>query len=199
MRPRSWTSALTVAVLLLACRSQALHAAKRPPAPKVPEPSIVDPWVTDGMSESVKDARDVAVDRAKERVLFFLSNQRPPLNWPGRDDYVDRHIREGAWVKAEEETPVETQDRQLQKVKLKVALTSSDYRAMVKLDREARAQQRQVVLVKGLAGVVVLLAVLAGFFRLNGTTKRASARSAQSSFSGEPPASAPARSPGARG
>jgi hypothetical protein len=171
MRSRSWNSALTLAVLLVAIRSQALHAGSKRPAARAPEATVAK-WDADATNESVQGARDVAVDRAKERVVFFLNHQHPPLDWSGRDDYVDKHIRDGSWVKNQLEEDVEAQGHDYKKVSLLVGLTSTDYEAMVRLDREARAQKRQVVLAKGLGGLVLLLTILTGLFRLNGATKK---------------------------
>jgi hypothetical protein len=173
MRYGSWMKLATLGLLLVTLRGQALQAGPHKNRPPVVEDPFVT-WDVDASYENTVDARDLALDQAKERILLFLSRQRPPLEWAGRTAYVDKQLREGNWVRGEQEVDVSSQEHQLKKMKLHIGLSAADYQAMVRLDREARAQDRQLLLVKGLGGSVLVLLILAGFFHVSAAKGSAS-------------------------
>ena len=66
---------------------------------------------------------------------------------------------------------VEALGREVDEVQLHVELAPQNYRKFLENDRQVRAQSRMKVLAKGLAGLVAILAAIAGYFRLEEATK----------------------------
>lgn len=91
------------------------------------------------------------------------TSQRLALEGGGKGVYV-----------LEQEMVVQIKDFEpgaTRRVRLKVAVTAKDLEDLKGLDRQWRAEHRQFLLVKVLAGVVAVLAAVAGYFRLDEATK----------------------------
>jgi len=155
--------------------------------------SVVGEWM--GTHE---DAVQVALEEARAKIIAHLRSQKPPLAWAPSVDYVRQRLvkdlpKEESGFKDEKGQTREVliggtkaleQERKVpdvgtqQRVCLKVAVNSKDLQEMRRLDSEYRAEQRrvlaqerQLVLVKILLGVVAVLAAAALYFRFDEATK----------------------------
>jgi hypothetical protein len=149
------------------------HPAKTPQGP----PRELVAWDTEGFGLTEQEARQDAIKRARETLLTYLAEEGFSLRWEPTDRFMDGLIK--GWQPAREE---QGEDKPV--VDLKVAgldkaqhwqahfiLASDGYGDLVAQEREYRADERMSILGKGLAGLVALLAAVAGYFRLEEATK----------------------------
>jgi hypothetical protein len=134
-------------------------------------------WQADGFGITEDDARRDALKRGSEDLLAYLAEEGFSLQWQPSTKYLEGLVRD--W------TPVTLKDRQgkyrevlvevgLDKVQGQRAhfvLTAEKYGELVAQEQTYRAEQRMGILGKGLAGLVALLAAVAGYFRLEEATK----------------------------
>jgi hypothetical protein len=103
-------------------------------------------------------------------VKKYLQKNLPELEWQPGKEYVSKHIlkdppkRRRSKEKAAEETDLQCWEWALE-------IAPGDWNDILWKDREARIQQRMGLLGKILAGLVALLAVVAGYIRLDDWTK----------------------------
>ncbi len=122
-------------------------------------------------------AKENALERAREEVIAFMRNQKPPLTaWNPSTDYIEKN-----WVikgEAGDDEPL-VDDKKTKTYYL--TLRQVDFSVLQELDRQARirleeqerqlrSKNRSVLLAKILLGAVILLAGLIGLIRLDERT-----------------------------
>jgi hypothetical protein len=127
-------------------------------------------WTVEGTWEKNKtDAIEEALVKAQEKVTAYLRGQNPPVEWTPSLPYIQTHlVKTQPW---KEETKDFDQIGRMYRVQLEVEVTPSDLTKMVHWGREFRVHQRMFILAKVLAGLVVLLAAVSGYLRLDEYTK----------------------------
>jgi hypothetical protein len=154
---------------------------KAPPAPPTPVASLRPElssrttetgeasWSVLGRGETSKDAFQDALEEAQARVYAYLRQQQPPIEWMPPREYVREHL-----VKEQRPEPPKNFGAPvgvLRQVLLSVEVTPADYRAITRIDREYRMGQRLGWLARVVAGLVALLAAVAGYIRLEEWSK----------------------------
>jgi hypothetical protein len=124
-------------------------------------------WYVEGWGKTKEEAREDALKKIPSEVNANLAEQGVVLNWQPTPNFVRSLVKD--WGKSESKDiegvgPME-------QIQLKVEITPHDYRQMVKMDREERAEGRMMFLGKVLAGLVALLVAVGGYFRLEEATK----------------------------
>lgn len=121
-----------------------------------------------GRGESREDAEQDALGRAREVLHKFFHDQGNDLSWEPPLKYISDHL-------VKDNTALDPDDIQgigpVCVVRLHVEMTASDYLDVLRQDRRFVSYQRMLLLAKVLAGVVALLAAVAGYFRLEEATK----------------------------
>jgi hypothetical protein len=178
MRSDGLTSPVNALILLLGMAGCAQRTdppalaearSRRDPAPVVVQPSkAIGP--VEGWGEDEEQSWDHASEKVKARVDRYLRREVPGLEWYPSADYIRKHL-----VK---ESPERRQNRDenldgryLKCWAWKAEVSPRDWRDILHHDRELRAEGRMLVLGKILAGLVALLAVVAGYIRLDEWTK----------------------------
>jgi hypothetical protein len=154
---------------LQTCRAQFQSGAPAEPSSSAGEPITVIGTV-EGWGEDEQQAREDALKKAIPKVEKYLRSLVPPLEWAPSPAFIRDHF-----IKA----PQRLEDRGVQDVVgnsmkcwgWKVGLSARDWQQILQLDRELRVQQRMAFLARILAGLLALLAVIAGYIRLDEWTK----------------------------
>jgi hypothetical protein len=154
---------------------------KAPPAPPTPDvgraPELSSrttetgeaSWSVLGRGETSKDAFQDALEEAQARVYAYLRQQQPPVEWMPSREYVREHL-----VKEQRPEPPKNFGAPvgiLRQVLLSVEVTPADYHVITRIDREYRMGQRLGWLARIVAGLVALLAAVAGYIRLEEWSK----------------------------
>jgi hypothetical protein len=158
-----------------------------PGLPKVPVGKTVEvrgpgSWYFRGCGKTEELAVKEALGRAVAEVNDYLVRQNPRLRWRATEDFLrDSGLVMGRQV----EGVVKIVDEPELQVRLAVEVGEPQYQQILRQDRKyqeeqrkLRAQQRkqqvlqrQLLLGKGLAGLIALLAAVAGYLRLDEMTK----------------------------
>jgi hypothetical protein len=147
-----------------------------------------------------EEAIESALEKGQAELIARLQAREPRIAWVPPVDFIRDNLledlrpqatvehpaaasilrpihRSNHWM-LEEERDFKEELGVMRRVRLKVAVGSDDFSKIRQHDGEYRKQQRQVVsqqrqlvLAKGLAAVVAVLAALAGYFRLEEATK----------------------------
>jgi hypothetical protein len=130
------------------------------------------PWKIskEGWGKTSEDARRDALTKAYGQFLEDLRSQTPPLEWRPPPDYLEKHLRQR--LQWDEDT--RTLDEPVGRMKhatLTVSLTDQDRQEIRQLDQQVRREDRLLFLAKILAGVLVFLAAVAGYIRLDEWSK----------------------------
>jgi hypothetical protein len=129
---------------------------------KLPTWLVVSKWET-----TKADAEQSALSAAQIEVIDYVRSQEPPLEWTPSLDFV-RTLRK---VTKEEKKDFGSGVGHMYRVTLEVKVTPQSRKEMWQHDRNLRAQQRMLWLARLLAGMVALLAAVAGYFRMEEMTK----------------------------
>jgi hypothetical protein len=121
-----------------------------------------------GFGATREDADLAALKEARKDIVKFFADQGVVLSWEPALEYISRTLVKNWSEQANTEV---LPGQKLREVHLLVELSHSDYRKVLKQNREYVAQNRMLVLGKVLAGLVALLAAVAGYFRLEDATK----------------------------
>jgi hypothetical protein len=176
---------LAVVLVLAGLRGPCSHAAPgQPPHRAGHEPAVAAnvpkalPWKVTGYGRTKEDARDVALEQAIEQVKEYFANQNPPIELPERvpgatgqseialKDYITQNlVKDGP-----EEAPRQLAGGEVQVVTLIVEV-GPKLKEIERLDRHYRMERRQWLLGVVLGGLVVVLVVVALYFRLEEYTK----------------------------
>jgi hypothetical protein len=124
------------------------------------------PLVLYGHGLTRADAKEDALERVRELVVSLLRERRPDLKWTPSASY----LRESGMARDFQDDPNYPSERlgPHYRVAVQVNVTEQDIRKMLHQDL---LQHRHELTAKVLAALVALLAVLAGFFRLEDTTR----------------------------
>lgn len=128
-----------------------------------------------GIGETHADAEEVAFEHAQQELAAYLRDQYPPIEWEPPANYVKQV------VKVNEEVPTndyEAEKGMTHKVRVVLEITPEERVRIDQWDREYRQEQRAEVLqdrmgllARIVGGLVVLLATIAGYIRLDDLTK----------------------------
>lgn len=181
MRRGIWTRLLLLAFLQFGLREQLSWAGpKAPGGPKavpVVMTKLLPPIEAEGKHINAEGARENALDDARDKILAILEHQSPSLRWPGMEEYVNEHIRNKSW-QVEDLPSLEVISNSPQKLviaRVRVEMKLTDYQEMLALDRQYRAEHRQIWLARLLPGLVIILAGVAGFCRVRRVPRDSSA------------------------
>jgi hypothetical protein len=164
-------SLLAVVVLVASLNGHSPHPGARPPqaveqAPAAENAPKTLPWKVTGYGRKIEEAEQDALEKAHKEVLDYLAGLNPPVEWRPSLDYVNRNLVR----QREEEGPEQREIGPVSKMTLTVDV-GSHLQDILKHDRHHRMEVRQLLMAKVLGGLVVLLAVVALYFRLEEYTK----------------------------
>ncbi|HYT90540.1 MAG TPA: hypothetical protein VEL76_17670 [Gemmataceae bacterium] len=179
----SLTVFMTVALLSLASGGSAQTqpaAGKGKLAPDKARADKTARWEVKGRGETIEEAEKVALARARTLVEEHLRRQQPPLRWSPSAEYIRAHLVSGSPQRLTDEdktvnTP-EGREYTLRSWSWTVTITPEQYRELVKDARREKASDRMLLAGKVTVGLVLLLAALAGYLRLDDWTKGAYTR-----------------------
>lgn len=126
-------------------------------------------WTVEGLGHTKADARQDALEKAQAKLIVFLHEQNPPVEWTPPLSYIRAHL-----VKSETEEEARELDPpvgQVQVVRLMVELTPDDRPYVLEQDRHCRMKPRLVLAGLILGSLVALLAAVAAYVRLDEWSK----------------------------
>jgi hypothetical protein len=151
--------------------AKAVPATNPTPPKRIVEKSPVEPeesWMIVGRGETIDDAKDDACAKARDELLVFLRNQKPPIEWTPSRDFVRKHLAR----KWDTESSMHLDDvGEIVQVRLDLEITPADKHMFGEKDRHHRVETRMTWLGKAFAGFVVLLTAIAGYVRLDEWSK----------------------------
>jgi hypothetical protein len=149
-----------------------LRAAETPTAAKG------GPWSVTllALGPTQAEARRAVRDKAQQRVASYLFQREPGLRWVPSAEELDR------WITVEEPSAPKLDNTEwggaLFKAQLRVEVSDKDVEEILAVDQRERVREgqqlvreRQILSLKVLAGLVALLAAVAGYFRLEELTR----------------------------
>jgi hypothetical protein len=123
-------------------------------------------WIVTGHGDA-EDARTMALERAHQKVLLYLQQHHPRVEWIPDQDYIHQHL-----VKERpNKPPTDLDGLKVEHRELDVAITPDDWRDILQHDSQYRMDQRLLWVGAGLAGLVVLFGAIAGYIRLDEWSK----------------------------
>lgn len=134
------------------------------------EPTRLIDWVK-GWGENQQQAKKDALKKAGVLVEGYLRTEAPALERMPSLAYIKRHLMKEPPTRLKDKDQTPFADKHLECWAWKVALSQSDWKDILHQDNDRRVQERMAWLGKILAGLLVLLTVVAGFFRLDDWTK----------------------------
>ena len=167
MRPSSWTICIPL-VLLVGCavgpsEPAAVRAASTGPA-----------WAVKGYGETVNDARDRALEKARDSVVEHLVNQYPSIGWKPT---IQRLLAEGI-VKVDEPTPSKLVELTGYEATAHVDLKDANLgKLQTEVDQAREQAQENIVFGRHvlagciLAALVALSLIISGYLRLEELTR----------------------------
>jgi len=144
---------------------QSARTAATAPARAIPRPP--DLTVTGKFQGSYEDAYRSALEAVPAELIEYLRQQGVTLEW--RPTLQD--VKELKLVERAEKSSGPDVEGPTWNVTLYLQVTPDKIARMVKLDREYRTEHRMFQAGKLLAGLLAMLAALAGYFRLDELTK----------------------------
>jgi hypothetical protein len=134
-------------------------------------------WSAEGFGATEQDARLDAIKNGRQSLMDYLAEQGFSLEWQPSNDFMQKLVEKWAPVKKDlehEDNAVDLKVSGLDEAQGWTAhflMASNDFESLLAQERQYRAGQRMSLLSKGLAGLVALLAAVAGYFRLEEATK----------------------------
>lgn len=199
MRPTACSTLLVFVVFVAGVHVNSVRAGGRasPQQKAVPAAVVTTPsWIVEGRWMSNQDdAIQSALEQAQSELVAHLRNQNPPIEWTPPPDFIRQNLLKDleqpaeeaktlrkSWCNGkaivEEEKLFDGPLGKMRRVRLKVELDADKYGVIKrheteyqKAQRELVSHQRQLTLARILAGVVVLLGTVVGYFRLEEMTK----------------------------
>jgi hypothetical protein len=119
----------------------------------------------------VDEAKEEVLSEARNRVLVYLKRQNPPVDWEPTVDYIrDYLVKE--WSEDKKDPPKEMEEvGPLHRYNLLVEVSPDDYSQILQQERHEHMKWRLLPLAKGLGVLVALLALVAGYIRVDEWTK----------------------------
>jgi hypothetical protein len=130
--------------------------------------------VQGGFQASSSRAMQDALTRAQAELVDQLHAQSPPVEWTPPIDFMSKLVKNSSEKKFDDIIDNNTLKEQvgpMYQITLNMELTPDAQRDILRNDRSFRGGQRMVMLGRILAGLVVALAAVAGFIRLDEWTK----------------------------
>jgi hypothetical protein len=121
-----------------------------------------------GFGATREDAELAALKEARKDIVKFFADQGVVLSWEPSLDYISSALKKN-W--SEQPNTEVLPGQKLREAHLLVEMSRKDYRDVLRQDRQYVAKNRMFLLGKVLAGLVALLAAVAGYFRLEDATK----------------------------
>jgi hypothetical protein len=112
-----------------------------------------------------------ALVKAQEQVYFHLRQRYPSMTWTPDLKYIDRRLVKDRKEEEEQREVIPGERGTARRLVLQVKVTPDDYRDMVNQDRQEKVKARMLLLGKLLLGIVLILGLVAGYFRLDEATK----------------------------
>jgi hypothetical protein len=162
---------LLLSLLLLSLASSAGRSQPRPlrGKPRAAAKAIEPPpkWEVKGLGETMEEAEKDALARARTLVEEYLRARQPPVRWSPPLAYLRDHLVVGEPQEGKPEKIV-TPKRvyEMKSWTWTVSVPPDEYRQLVKEDRQARSAERMLLAGKVMGGLVLLLALTAGYLRL---------------------------------
>jgi hypothetical protein len=134
-------------------------------------------WEADGFGISEDEARRDALKKGSEALLAYLSEEGFSLEWQPSTKFLEGLVKDWTPVTVkdpkgkEKKVLVEVGLDNVQGQRARFVLNVEKYQELVAQEQTYRAEQRMGIVGKGLAGLVALLAAVAGYFRLEEATK----------------------------
>ncbi len=155
------------------------------PAPVQVEEGKSASWDVKGYGRSREEAEQDALEKARSKVTAYLRRQEPPLFWSPTAAYVRDHLADTARMEKLDDVDIGEPPAPVVKVqcwRLPVIVTPARYLQMVrenrddlarqqKVERDARAVERMLLLGKVMGGILALLVGVGGYIRLDDWTK----------------------------
>jgi hypothetical protein len=130
------------------------------------------PWTVEGgPSPSRAAAIDEALSQAQRKVRAYLYSLNPSLDWTPSLSYIQNKLVRQDWKEETKEIEILGEKKSTYRVVMQVEVTPDTRRDMLQQARGFLVQQRMIWLGKILAVLVVLLAAVAGYLRLDESTK----------------------------
>jgi hypothetical protein len=123
-------------------------------------------WDVWALGPTQQEAEESALNKAREKVVAFLHEQEPQINWEPSLDFIRKlpkksHVNKDA---------VDVPEGFLQ-VDLHIELDQQRAEEILRKDRHSRMIERMQPLGLGLAGLVLMLAAIGGYIRLDEWSK----------------------------
>lgn len=139
-------------------------------ATSAPTPGPDPAWVVDGYDlEDPQAAQDAALRKAQESVEKYVREHYPTLSWaPSLEQLVKAKVVQ---VEGTPGTRKLDNGEEVQEAHAKVEMTRNYREGLQRLVLQQHTRQRQWFAARGLAGLVALLLVCAGYLRLDEATR----------------------------
>jgi hypothetical protein len=184
MRPAHLTRLLLVAWAGVALWTDSVHAENkgRPDKKRVAVAAKLarEPWTkrVEGRDDDPDVAEAIALRHAQDSLAEYLRTQTPRIHRRPSADEIRGHLLAKPPEHRELSESEDSEGKGRHVVTLNLLVTEENYRDMLARDRQQRelerqglVQERTFMVGKVLAGLVALLAALAGYFRLEEATK----------------------------
>jgi hypothetical protein len=116
-----------------------------------------------GSAPTAADARQLALAKARLKLIAYLHKREPALRWLPSDDDLDH------WSMIRTDVPRLVEGKY--EVTARATVTEEDFQKILARDRQERLGERHLLAAKLLVALVLLLAVGAGYFRLEEMTR----------------------------
>lgn len=174
MRLRCLASLMLIGVMMIAIRGSGQERTRH--GPNGPNASPNPVWVIEAKKPlSRTDAVEAVLVAAQQQVGDYLRSLDPPVDWTPPLRYVQERLIKKPWEESMEKfvDPGDPrgEEHDFYRVRVEVEVTPEDRADMLRLARQERVQQRLAQLGKVFLALVVLLATVAGYLRLEEKTK----------------------------
>jgi hypothetical protein len=123
-----------------------------------------------GRGIRIEDARKDALEKARLALNEYFQELDPPLEWRPSSAYIQKRLFKGEPERLQEEDQG-VAGHTVKCWRWKLAISSEDWYDIQRRDRKARVDERLLILARVLAGLVAVLAVIAGYIRADDWTK----------------------------
>lgn len=160
--------------LLASCfLSGMLYAQTSPTPSSAPPRQRIGAWTEEappGYGQTMSDAKEMALREAHKRAISQLRQWYPHLEWlPSLDYFLQKEIIQ--LNKEPKEKELGNPTRKYYEISATIRLTESQYQELIQKGRQMRASARQSLWTKLLLALVAVLALSAGYFRLEDATR----------------------------
>jgi hypothetical protein len=167
---------ILIGVMLLAIRGTGQERNRDGPKGPHASPQTHPVWVLEAKKPlSRTDAVEAVLVAAQQQVGDYLRSQDPPVDWTPPLRYVQERLIKKPWEEWTEKFvdpgDPRPEEHDFYHVRVEVEVTPEDRADMLRLARQELVQHRLAQLGKVFLALVVLLATVAGYLRLEEKTK----------------------------